>query len=74
MRLELRQEEEALASRETPPESNLLRLVEELVFEVDNGGPIMTCLYEDVESGIVELWPLVPISLCFVVLLWCMSV
>ena len=55
MRLKLRQEEEALASRETPPKSCLLGMVEEFVFNLDNGGPIMTCSYEDVESGLVEL-------------------
>ena len=55
MRFELRQEEEALASRETVPESSLLRMVEELVFELDKRGPIMMCLYEDLGSGLVEL-------------------
>ena len=55
MRLELRQEEEALASRETPAESGLLRMVGELLFDVNNGGPIMECSFKDVESGQVEL-------------------
>ena len=55
MRLKLRQEEEALASRETPPESCLLGMVEDLLFKVDGGGPIMECLFEDIESGQVEL-------------------
>ena len=55
VRLKLRQEEEALASRKTPPESRLLGMVEEFVFNLDNGGPIMMCSYEDVESGLVEL-------------------
>ena len=55
MNLDLRQEEEALASRETPPEINLLRMVEELVFKVDDRSPIMTCLFEELESGLVEL-------------------
>ena len=56
MRLELRQDEEALASRESPPESSLSRMVKELVFDIDNGGPIMTCSYKDVELGLVELY------------------
>ena len=55
VRLELRWEEEALASGETLPESHLLGMVEELVFDIDNGGPIMMCSYEDVESGLIEL-------------------
>ena len=55
MRFELRQEEEALAPGETPPESSLLRMVEELVFELDDGGPIITYSYEDLELGLVEL-------------------
>ena len=55
MRLKLRWEEEALASGETPPESCLLGIVEELIFEVDDGAPILECLFEDVKSGQVEL-------------------
>ena len=55
VRLKLRWEEEALASGETPPESNLLRMVEELVFDIDDRGPIMMCSYKDVELGLVEL-------------------
>ena len=55
VRLKLRWEEEALASGETPPESRLLGMVEELIFEVNNGGPILECLFEDMESGRVEL-------------------
>ena len=55
MRLKLRQEEEALASRETPPESSLSRRVEGLLFKVDNGGPILECLFKDMELGRVEL-------------------
>ena len=51
MRLKLRQEEEALAPGETPPESYLLGMVEDLHFEVNDGGPIMECLFEDLESG-----------------------
>ena len=55
MRLKLRWEEEALASGKTPPESRLLRMVEELVFDIDDRGPIMMCSYKDVELGLVEL-------------------
>ena len=55
MRLELRQEEKALASGEMPPESHLLGMVEDLLFKVNDGGPIMECLFEDLESGRVEL-------------------
>ena len=55
MRIKLRQEEEILASGKTPPESSLSRMVEELLFDVDDGGPIMECSFEDVESGCVEL-------------------
>ena len=51
MRLELRQEEEVLTSGETPPESCLLGMVEELLFEVDDGGHILECSFEDVELG-----------------------
>ena len=51
MRLELRWEEEALASRETPPESRLLGMVEDLLGGVDDGGPILECSFEDIESG-----------------------
>ena len=51
MKLKLRQEEEILASGETPPESGLSRMVEELLFVVDDGGPIMECSFEDVELG-----------------------
>ena len=55
MRLELRQEEEALASGETPPESRLLGMVEDLLFNVNDGSPIMECSFEDLESGRIEL-------------------
>ena len=55
MRLELRREEETLDSREMPPESHLLRMVEDLLFKVNNGGPIMERSFEDLESGRIEL-------------------
>ena len=42
MRIELRQEEEVLASREMPPESSLLEMVRELISEGKDGSPIMT--------------------------------
>ena len=49
MRLKLRQEEEVLASREMPPESHLLGMVEDLLGEVDNRGPILECSFKDIE-------------------------
>ena len=55
MNFELKQEEEALASRETPPESCLLDAVRDLVEEEDNGGPIFECSWDDIESGQVTL-------------------
>ena len=42
VRVELRQEEEVLASRETPPESSLLEMVRELISEGEDRGPILT--------------------------------
>ena len=42
MRVELRQEEEVLASREMPPESSLLEMVRELISKGEDGGPILT--------------------------------
>ena len=51
MRVELRQEEEVLASGETPPEGHLLGMVEDLLSEVDNGGLILECSFEDLELG-----------------------
>ena len=41
MRVELRREEEVLASRETPPESSLLEMVRELISEGEDGDPIL---------------------------------
>ena len=55
MRFELRWEEEALASGKEVPESSLSKMVEELVFELDDEGPIIECLFKDLESGLVEL-------------------
>ena len=55
MRVKLRQEEEVLASGEMPPESCLLEMVEDLLGEVDDGGPILECSFEDIESGRVTL-------------------
>ena len=51
VRLKLRWEEEVLASGETPPESSFSRTVEELLFKVDDGGPILEYLFKDMESG-----------------------
>ena len=42
MRVKLRQEEEVLASREMPQESNLLEMVRELISEGEDGDPILT--------------------------------
>ena len=42
MRIELRQEEEVLASGETPQESSLLKMVRELISEGEDGGHILT--------------------------------
>ena len=55
MNFELKREEEALASGETPPESHLLDAVRDLVKGEDNGGPIFKCTWEDIESGRVTL-------------------
>ena len=41
MRIELRQEEEALASGETPQESSLLEMVRDLISEGEDGGAIL---------------------------------
>ena len=51
MNFELKREEEALASRETPPESRLLDAVRDLVEEEDDGGPIFECTWDNVASG-----------------------
>ena len=42
MRVKLRQEEEVLASRETPQESSLLEMVRELISEGEEGDPLLT--------------------------------
>ena len=55
MRVELRWEEEVLASGETPLESLLLGMVEDLLSEVDDGGLILECSFEDIELGRVTL-------------------
>ena len=51
MSFELKREEEALASGETPPESHLLDAVRDLVEGEDDGGPIFECTWDDVASG-----------------------
>ena len=51
MNFELKREEEALASGETPPESHLLDAVRDLVEEEDDGGPIFKCTWDDIASG-----------------------
>ena len=55
MNFELKQEKEALASGETPPESHLLDVVRDLVEGEDNGGLIFECSWDDIESGRVTL-------------------
>ena len=42
VRVELRQEEEVLASGETPQESSLLKMVRGLISEGEEGDPILT--------------------------------
>ena len=51
MNFELKREEEALASGETPPESHLLDAVRDLVEGEDDGGPIFECSWDDIASG-----------------------
>ena len=51
MNFELRREEGALASGETPPESHLLDAVRDLVEGEDDGGPIFECTWDDVAPG-----------------------
>ena len=53
MNFELKREEEALASREIPPESRLLDAVRDLVEEEDDGGPIFECSWDEIASGAV---------------------
>ena len=55
MNFELKREEEALASRETPPKSHLLDAVRDLVKGEDDGGPIFECSWDNIESGRVTL-------------------
>ena len=42
MRVELRWEEEVLASGEMPPESSLLEMMRELISEGEEGDPILS--------------------------------
>ena len=51
MNFELKREEEALASRETPPESHLLDVVRDLVEGEDDGGLIFECSWDEIASG-----------------------
>ena len=51
MNFELKREEEALASGETPPESYLLDAVRDLVEGEDDGGPIFECPWDEIASG-----------------------
>ena len=53
MSFELKREEEALASGETPPESHLLDAVRNLIKEEDDGGPIFECSWDEIASGAV---------------------
>ena len=53
MSFELKREEEALASGETPPESHLLDAVRTLIEEEDDGGPIFECSWDEIASGSV---------------------
>ena len=55
MNFELKWEEEALASGETPPKSHLLDVLRDLIEGEDDGGPILECSWDDVESGHVTL-------------------
>ena len=55
MNFKLKREEEALASRETPPESHLLDAVRDLVEGEDDGGLILECSWDDIESGRITL-------------------
>ena len=55
MNFKLKREEEALASRETPPKSHLLDAVRDLIEGEDNGGLIFECLWDDIELGRVTL-------------------
>ena len=55
MRIKLRQEEEVLASGETPPKGCLLEMIEDLLGEVDDGGLILECSFEDIELEQVTL-------------------
>ena len=55
MNFELKREEEALASGETPPESHLLDAVRDLIKGEDDGGPILEYSWDNVESGCVTL-------------------
>ena len=50
-RSKLRQEKEALAPGETPPESYLLDVVRDLVEGEDDGGPIFECSWDEIASG-----------------------
>ena len=51
MNFELKQEEEALASGETPLESHLLDVVRDLIEGEDDGGPIFECSWDEIASG-----------------------
>ena len=51
MNFKLKQEEEALASRETPSESHLLDAVRDLIEGEDNGGPIFECSWDNIASS-----------------------
>ena len=51
MNFELKREEEALASRETPPESRLLDAVRDLIKGENNGGPIFKCSWDEIASS-----------------------
>ena len=55
MNFELKWEEEALASGETPPESHLLDVVRDPVEGEDDGGLIFECSWDDIELGQVIL-------------------
>ena len=50
MNFELKWEEEALASRETPPESHLLDAVRDLIEGEDDEGPIFECSWDEIAS------------------------
>ena len=54
MSFELRQDEGESATIETMQEVRLSRLVNELVLELDDWGPIIKCLFAEFKVGLVD--------------------